>query len=519
MDINEIYPELDSAGNDFKKYNDEILKKILSDNKDTEWGRRYGFGEISSPEEYQKRIPIFGYEAYRTYVERLVAGEKNLLSDYDRYCFLQTSGSTDRGKIIPITMEALDRYGNVIDRYMELQAEQSGGKRLIISIIQAETGRKVDCDDIRLLSSCYYSYLLEKELLDPDTLVGGKELNFYPGACDYLYAKLWIAFSAEDIISMESIFLYDFLIFFHYMEENYAKTLSDMEKGKIPETVDLPADIKERLMAMDYDKGRLARVRKECEGGFAGIAKRLWTDMKFISGIGSKAFKTEEISIRKYIGDLDVWHFSYASSECLIAVPAGMNTYDYIIYPRSAYYEFRPVDKETVISDPTDLKKGAFYELIISTFSGLYRYAMGDIVEVTGFFGDLPIIRFQYRKNLILNIAGEKMDMRTLDQAMVVWSKISRLSVWQYYFYEDYDEMPACYHGIVALESEEEKIRAETVDQMDKCFRGLSLDYDDLRKLGSISQVRLSFVNKDRFMELKKEKSGSGQPKPLHIMN
>ena len=519
MDINEIYPELGSAGKDFKKHNNEILMKILSDNKDTEWGRRYGFGEIRSPEEYRNRMPVFGYEAYRSYVERLVNGEKNLLSNYERYCFLQTSGSTDRGKILPITLEALSRYGNVIDRYMELQAEQGGGKRLMVSFIQADGKKPVNTDDTMLLSSCYYSYLLEQEILDPDTLAGGGELSFYPGACDYLYAKLWLAFATTDIISMESIFLYDFLIFFHYMEENYDRVLSDMEKGKIPDEVDLPQEVKDRLTSLRFHRDRIARVREECGSGFAGIVKRLWKDMKLISGIGSKVFQTEEISIRKYIGDLDVWHYSYASSECMIAVPAGMNTYDYILYPKTAYYEFRPVDKEEVLSDPSALKVGECYELILTTFSGLYRYAMGDILKVTGFFEGLPIILFQYRKNLVLNIAGEKLDMKTLDQAMLVWSKISRLSIWQYYFYEEYDEVPACYRGIVALEPDGENIREEAADQMDKCLRGLSLDYDDLRKLGSISQVRLSFVNKDEFMELKKKKSSNGQPKPLHIMN
>ena len=42
--------------------NTALLMKILEDNKDTEYGRRYGFGEIKTVEEYQKRVPLITYD-------------------------------------------------------------------------------------------------------------------------------------------------------------------------------------------------------------------------------------------------------------------------------------------------------------------------------------------------------------------------------------------------------------------------------------------------------------------------
>ena len=203
-----------------------------------------------------------------------------------------------------------------------------------------------------------------------------------------------------------------------------------------------------------------------------------------------------------------------------MAVPEGVDSYEYILYPGTAYYEFRPADEDgNKTVDVSSLVEGECYEMILTTFSGFYRYAMGDIIKVKGFYGTLPIINFQYRKNLVMNIAGEKLDMKTLDKGVRVWSMISGLQVWQYYFYEDYSRVPACYHGIIALDSGEVKAREELSSQMDKCLRGLSVDYNDLRMLGSISGAKISFVDKDKFLELKDNKSKRGQPKPLNIIN
>ena len=55
------------------------------------------------------------------------------------------------------------------------------------------------------------------------------------------------------------------------------------------------------------------------------------------------------------------------------------------------------------------LQQGKKYQVLVTTRSGLYRYAMNDIVEVTGWFNRVPTIRFVQKGKGVTNITGEKL--------------------------------------------------------------------------------------------------------------
>ena len=40
-----------------------VLRGLLARAATTEWGRRYGFADIRTPEQYRARVPVTGYEA------------------------------------------------------------------------------------------------------------------------------------------------------------------------------------------------------------------------------------------------------------------------------------------------------------------------------------------------------------------------------------------------------------------------------------------------------------------------
>ena len=43
---------------------ERILKSILKKNKDTEYGKKVGLGEIDSIREFQEKIPFSNYDTY-----------------------------------------------------------------------------------------------------------------------------------------------------------------------------------------------------------------------------------------------------------------------------------------------------------------------------------------------------------------------------------------------------------------------------------------------------------------------
>lgn len=520
MDTLEIYKEIYKDIDVFSLKNQETLFQILKDNAETEFGEKYGFTDTDSEELYCDRVPVSTYRDYDAYIERIRKGETNLTTSYDIYSMLETSGSTDKEKHIPITCESLGRYGNIMDRYLQEHVKEHGGKRLFVSFLQTDLKKDTGIQSHMLFTASYYRYLYENGLVDMDEFAGGAELNFFTAPCDYMYIKLYLAFVTEDITSFESVYLYDLLIFFKYFEDNYEKVLEDIETGHISDDVCIPHSVRMRLESLKVQPERIDTIRNECKRGFENIIGRLWKRTGVVSGIGSKAFKVEEISLGKYRGDIPVWHYIYAASECVMAVPVGTDTYDYMLIPGNAYYEFMKEDGDgRKICAADGLETGGTYELIITTFSGLYRYAMGDIIKVTGFCGSIPVIRFMYRRNLIMNIAGEKLDAGILDKAVREWAAAEQLNIWQYYFYEDYTSTPACYHGVIAVGD-----RPETDDMtryegsFDRMLSGLNRDYAELRGLGSIRMARLEFVDKEYFMNMSSGHDGqSGQPKPQHI--
>ena len=58
--------------------NENNLRRILRDNKDTEFGRRFGFADISSAEEFSKAVPLGEYDDFEEYIQRTYSGEDNI---------------------------------------------------------------------------------------------------------------------------------------------------------------------------------------------------------------------------------------------------------------------------------------------------------------------------------------------------------------------------------------------------------------------------------------------------------
>ncbi|MEE1010582.1 MAG: GH3 auxin-responsive promoter family protein, partial [Acutalibacteraceae bacterium] len=84
------------------------LKKILGRNKNSEIGKKYGFKNINSIEEYQANVPLSFYEDYVPYVERMIHNkEKNLMFTGPNIRYCSSSGSVGKPKILPKSIKDL----------------------------------------------------------------------------------------------------------------------------------------------------------------------------------------------------------------------------------------------------------------------------------------------------------------------------------------------------------------------------------------------------------------------------
>ena len=85
--------------------NSNLLFKILEDNKDTEYGKKYHFADIHTVEDYQRLVPVITYDDIGSYTERMADGEKNVLTAYPLDHMNTTAGTTGSYKMIPFTSE------------------------------------------------------------------------------------------------------------------------------------------------------------------------------------------------------------------------------------------------------------------------------------------------------------------------------------------------------------------------------------------------------------------------------
>ncbi|GJT16528.1 probable indole-3-acetic acid-amido synthetase GH3.1 [Tanacetum coccineum] len=70
------------------------------------------------------------------------------------------------------------------------------------------------------------------------------------------------------------------------------------------------------------------------------------------------------------------------------------------------------------IIDLAYVEIGKEYELVITTYAGLCRYRLGDILQVTGFHNFAPQFKFIRRKNVLLSIDADKTDEPELQSAI-----------------------------------------------------------------------------------------------------
>lgn len=89
----------------------KLLLELLQENKDTEYGKKYGFGDIKTIEEYQEKVPVTEYDHYAEYIDRMSDnGERSLISANDPVWYNKTSGTVGVPKKIPYTQKTRDWF-------------------------------------------------------------------------------------------------------------------------------------------------------------------------------------------------------------------------------------------------------------------------------------------------------------------------------------------------------------------------------------------------------------------------
>ena len=127
----------------------------------------------------------------------------------------------------------------------------------------------------------------------------------------------------------------------------------------------------------------------------------------------------------KYTGEIPIYSPLYAATEGLLGVNIDGPAHEpqsYVLLPRAMFYEFIDVQDSSLDQPSTvgfdGLEQGKCYEVVVSTKCGLYRYRMGDVVQVDRFENQAPVVQVLYRQGQLLDVRGEKMPEHTVFQSL-----------------------------------------------------------------------------------------------------
>lgn len=89
---------------------ERVFFNLLTEGKDTDFGKDHHFEEIKNFEDFANRVPIRDYEGLKPYINRIVEGEENVLWPGKPLYFAKTAGTTSGSKFIPLTKESMPTH-------------------------------------------------------------------------------------------------------------------------------------------------------------------------------------------------------------------------------------------------------------------------------------------------------------------------------------------------------------------------------------------------------------------------
>jgi len=357
-----------------------VLSRLIHKAAATEVGRKYGFPGLGSYEDYRQAVPITEYEDIRPLVNRMLAGERDILWPGRVLRYAQSSGTSGgKSKYIPITGEGLNTN------------HYRGGAEAVASYLTLNPGSRIFSGKGFILGG---SFANELGSLPDGIRVGDLSANLIdainPGANLFRVP-------GKDIALMS----------------DWTEKLPALAKASVHENITNISGVPSWFLQV---------ILHILEISNKSSIHEVWPNLEvfFHGGIAFGPYREQYAAIT----DPAKMHFieNYNASEGFFAVQdtadpaAGM----LMLLDAGVFFEFIPV--HALGKDPTaaipawEVKQGKTYALIISSCNGLWRYSPGDTVRIKSV---APLrISIAGRTNNFINAFGEELMVWNADDAL-----------------------------------------------------------------------------------------------------
>ncbi len=454
---------------DVRKVQEDKLFSILFDNRGTGYGRKYGFSGINSVEEFRRAVPLTVYEDYEKSIEKISAGEKNVLTAEDVRMLERTSGSTSASKLIPYTRGLREDFGYglrpwIYDLYTSQPGIKNGKSYWSVTPVLSRKRYSPGGIPIGFDDDSQYFGALEAKLFDLIFAVG-KDVA-HSKDMEEFYKRTSAELLSCRHLSLISVWNPTYLILILDYMKDHAEALLSLIPARRSKK------IRERLL----------------QGDFCAV----WPRLRLISCWADANAKRYAETLQGLFPGVSVQPKGLLSTEGFISFPLS-SAEGAVLSVYSHYFEFISLEDDRIYG-AHEIEQGRRYEVVMTTSGGLYRYRLSDVVEVTGFFGQIPTLRFVGKRDLVSDLFGEKLN------AVFVQNSLDAMKTEAEFLMV----APAVDRYVLFVKSD------RPVTNPDMAFRA-NFHYDYCRKLGQLKEMRIFRLTGDPIREYLDECVKRGQ--------
>jgi hypothetical protein len=393
---------------------DRLLRQILETNAETEFGRRHGFGSITTFRDFQERVPIASYEDLEPYITAEMHGQPNQLTKDPPVLFTTTSGTTGNRKYIPMTREGKRAKSHLTWLWFcGLYRDHPGivGGR-ILSVVSPEVESHAPSGV-------------------PIGAESGHAYRTMPGPVRSMYTAPYGVFAIEDyeakyytllrlaagqnISCIATVNPSTVLLLGDRLAQHTEPIIRDVRDGSLSSEFSVPGSLRDALhLRPDPERAKHLERAAASAGGVLrpGLA---WPELAAVGcwkggTVGAYLAKFDTL----FPQGLPVRDFGYYATELRGSVPLSDQGDAGVAAVGTNVLEFHPADDDRApegrkLLTIDQLQVGQRYFVYVTNASGLYRYDMNDIVEVAGHYGQTPLIRFIQKGKGVVSFTGEKL--------------------------------------------------------------------------------------------------------------
>jgi phenylacetate-coenzyme A ligase PaaK-like adenylate-forming protein len=316
----------------------QTLLKLLEAAKNTSFGKDHNFALIRDYADFKKHVPVRDYEELRPYIDRVVAGERDVMWKGKPAYFAKTSGTTSGAKYIPISKESMPQH-------------IKAARNALLTYVH-ETG-KADFVNGKMIFLQGSPVMTEKNGIKVGRL-SGIVANLVPA---YLQKNRLPSYKNNCIEDWEEKVG-------AIVEETYNQDMTLI--SGIPPWVQMYFD---------------GLTQKTGGKQIKDIFKNL--QLFVYGGVNYEPYRAKiEASIGKKIDSIE----TYPASEGFIAYQDSQQDKSLLLLADAGmFYEFIPADQYYDTNPPrlglADVELDTNYALILNTNAGLWGYSIGDTIK------------------------------------------------------------------------------------------------------------------------------------------